>query len=143
MIDTVVTAIRVPEGQRLSITADLFGAFFPMRLEPAIFNLAGQLAESYNGGYWLFYVLSNGVSGSSGFYMAPDFDHGFHVVCENGFQGDLSADALGITACLYAYSHLSFSAPPMMAEVLADQYHWLREYAMDHAEAGAILAACD
>ena len=34
----------------------------------------------------------------------------FHVTCDNMFEGDLSADALGITACLYAYSHLSFSA---------------------------------
>ena len=41
--------------------------------------------------------------------MAPNEDRIFHVKCQNMYEGDLSADALGITSCLYAYSHLSFS----------------------------------
>jgi hypothetical protein len=43
---------------------------------------------------------------------------------------------------MYAYSHLSFGEGDF-AEACAEQYHLLREYAMDHAESGAILAACD
>ena len=54
----------------------------------------------------------------------------------------MSADALGITACLYAYSHLSF-AQNSFGELCAQHYHWLREYALDHSEAGAIFAAID
>lgn len=74
--------------------------------------------------------------------MAPDADGGFAVSCANSFDGNLSADALGITACLYAYSNLSFSESEF-AEVCARQYHWLREFMLDHAEAGAILGAID
>ena len=74
--------------------------------------------------------------------MAPDADRLFHVVCENGYEGNLSADALGITACLYAYSHLSF-AGDAFAETCAQQYHWLRDYVMEHPEAGDILRAID
>jgi hypothetical protein len=74
--------------------------------------------------------------------MAPDVDRGFEVSCENGFEGTLSADALGITACLYSYSHLSFGEGTF-AEVCAEQYHLLRECAMDHPEVGAILSAID
>ena len=85
----------------------------------------------------MFYEIGRG-----GFYMAPDVDHGFDVVCENGFNGTMSADALGITACLYSYSHLSFGEGAF-AETCAEQYHLLRAFAMDHVEAGAILAACD
>jgi hypothetical protein len=69
-------------------------------------------------------------------------DRGLNVSCESGFEGTRSADALGITVCLYAYSGLSFG-DGSFAEMCADQYHRLREYAMDHPEVGAILAACD
>jgi len=125
------------EGERADFVHALFGLNFPFKLEPTIFTVAGRLAEEYNGGFWQFHALSNG-----GFYMAPDVDHGYQVSCENGFEGELSADALGITACLYAESHLSFGEGSF-AETCAEQYHLLREYAMDHPEAGAILAACD
>ena len=94
---------RVPDDLRVVHTAALFGAEFPRRLEPTVFTMAERLSPDYRGGYWLFYGLSNG-----GFYMAPDSE-AIHVVrSENGFVGPMSSDALGITACLYAYSHLSF-----------------------------------
>jgi hypothetical protein len=125
------------EGERADFVHALFGLHFPLKLEPTIFSIADRLAENYNGGFWQFYALGNG-----GFYMAPDVDHGYQIACENGFEGTVSADALGITACLYAYSHLSFSEGAL-AEACAEQYHLLREYVMDHPEAGAILAACD
>jgi hypothetical protein len=64
--------------------------------------------------------------------MAPDSDTTFHVACENGFEGELSADALGITACLYAYSHISFVLGSALAQTCAEQYHLLREFALDH-----------
>ena len=95
------------------------------------------MADTYDGGYWDFYTLSNG-----GFYMAPAEDRIYHVSCDNMFEGDLSADALGITACLYAYSHLSFS-DGRFARVCACHYHLLREYMMEHPEVSAILGATD
>lgn len=97
-----------------------------------------MLSPDYNGGFWHFHALS-----SAGFYMAPQSDAMFHVVCENGYEGELSADALGITACLYAYSNLSFMRIEPLAEACARQYHLLRDYAMDHAEVEAILRAID
>jgi Antirestriction protein len=99
-----------------------------------VYTFTERLAEDYTGGYWEFYQLSNG-----GFYMTPADDRHFHVTGENHFEGDLSADALGITACLYAYSNLPFSGPDAFAYICSDQYYWLREYMMDHPEAMAIL----
>ena len=127
----------VLEGRRLECTAALFGIDFPMRLEPAVFSFAGRLSRDYGGGYWLFYVLSNG-----GFYMAPQSQRRFHVRSENGFEGELSADALGITACLYAYSHLSFGGD-VLADRCAEHFHWLREFMLDHVEVAAVLRAID
>ena len=102
-----------------------------------VYGITDRMAEGYDGGYWDFYTLSNG-----GFYMAPAEDRIFHVKCQNMYEGDLSADALGITACLYAYSNLSFSLSDIAREY-ARHYHLLREYSMEHAEVREILGATD
>lgn len=136
-MSSIVTARLVPDADRVQHTAKLFGTSFPMRLEPAVFDMAGRLAAQYHGGYWLFYALSNG-----GFYMAPRSDTLFAVSCENGFDGQLSADALGIAACLYSYSHLSFGEDDF-ADTCASQYHLLREYMFGHPEVREILRAID
>lgn len=132
-----ITRQRIATNQRVSHTARLFGLNFPMRLEPFIYAMAEEMGHEYRGGYWQFYKLSNG-----GFYMAPDSDTQFKVSCENGFEGSMSGDALGITSCLYAYSHLSFG-DGAFAENCAQQYHWLREFALDHAEVASIMQAID
>lgn len=132
-----ITSQRIASNQRVSHTGRLFGYNFPMRLEPAIFNFAGNLAAEYDGGCWEFWKLSNG-----GFYLAPVSEVKFSVSAENGYEGSMSGDALGITACLYAYSHLSFG-DGAFAEICAEQYHLLREFALDHAEAGSVFQAID
>ena len=136
MIDTI-TCQQVADDQRINITADLFGVYFPLRLEPFVYAMTSKLSDDYGSGYWQFYILSNG-----GFYMAPDGDGRFQVVSENGFECFMSADALGITVCLYAYSHLSFGDDEF-SEICARQYHLLRDYVFNHPEARSILAAID
>jgi hypothetical protein len=133
----LVTRELVPEDQRMAITEKFFGPNFPMKLEPVIYGITDRMADAYSGGYWDFYTLSNG-----GFYMAPSDDRVFHVTCDNMFEGDLSADALGITACLYAYSHLSFSNG-RFARVCAAHFYHLREYMFEHASARQIIQAND
>ncbi len=75
--------------------------------------------------------------------MAPADDQAYAVSGYNYFIGELSADALGIVACLYAYSHLSFSGNERFGRLCADHYHPLRAYMMGHAEVAAILGAID
>lgn len=133
---TTVTRKLIPESQRLSHTAKLFGASFPMLFEPLVYQITGRMAKQYSGGYWLFYKLSNG-----GFYMAPDDDRVFSVSCDNCYSGELSAHALGIVACLYAYSHLSFGGNGAFPRECARQYHLLRYYMCDHTEVASILGA--
>lgn len=132
-----VTRETVPEDQRMAVVARLFGIHFPLKLEPVVYGITERMAADYHGGFWGFYTLSNG-----GFYMAPDEDRVFHVTCDNMYVGDLSADALGIAACLYAYSHLSFS-DGQFARVCACHYHRLREYMLEHSEVKEILQATE
>ena len=126
------------EAQRMTYPAALFGPAFAFRVEPTIFTFAQALSSDYAGGSWEFYALSNG-----GFYMAPQSGQLFNVRAENGFEGQLSACALGITACLYAYSHLSFGTAGALTGACAGQYHLLREHMLDHREVRSILAAID
>jgi hypothetical protein len=138
MTNSYITRNKVNTNQRIKHTADLFGIRFPFNIEPAIYSITGNIAPEYDGAYWEFYTLSNG-----GFYMAPSSDCFYQVSCDNGYQGKLSADALGITASLYTYSHLSFSNNAAFAEICANHYHWLREFMLVHAEARGILGAID
>ena len=134
---SLVTRELVPENQRMAVTERLFGIHFPLQMEPVIYGITDRMAADYNGGYWSFYQLSNG-----GFYMAPSNDRTYQVTCDNMFEGELSGDALGITACLYAYSHLSFTNG-RFGRVSACHYHRLRELMFEHPEVKAILQATD
>jgi hypothetical protein len=137
MITKTITDTIVPESERLATADRLAGIGYVIRFEPTVFTMAENIAPDYSGGYWQFHTLSNG-----GFYMAPRAEALFDICCENGFEGKLSAEALGITACLYAYSHLSFGKD-RLAQTCAEQYHLLREFAFEHPEAKAILRATD
>ena len=137
-MDKNVTRELLPEAQRSEHVGELFGVHFPMRLEPFIYWATSQMAPDYHGGYWQFYALSNG-----GFYMAPDTDESFNVACQNYYTGTLSGDALGIVACLYAFSHLSFTPNEALGRMYARHYHLLREYMMEHPEVAEILGAID
>ena len=136
---TSVTRQLVLEGQRIAVTATMFGPWFPLQIEPVVYSIAEQMAEDYCGGYWQFYKLSN----NNGFYMAPDEDQSFDIRCQNYYSGTLSPDAFGIVCCLYAYSHLSFQGDFGFSRLCAKHYHLLRSYMLSHAEVAAILGAID
>ena len=139
--DALITRVLVPEAERMAFVDRLFGIKYVLQLEPTVFQFAEHLAAEYHGGYWQFFGLSNG-----GFYMAPRNgsanDTVYAVSSMNGFEGEMTADALGLVACLYAYSNLSFGSGEF-AETCADHYHLLREYMFGHAEVRSILRAID
>ena len=105
-----------------------------IRGEHLTFDWMRALCSEYGGGMWHFYTLSNG-----GYYMAPDLEGRLPIVWHgNGYSGEMSADAAGVVATLYALCQL---AGESQEERLADLYHLLREHASDHQEAREILAA--
>jgi hypothetical protein len=132
-----ITAQEVPTSARATHVRRLFQARW-LWIEAFAFDTASSLSEDYEGGYWNYFALSN-----EGFYMAPSCGEQFSVACSNGFEGRLSADALGIAACLYSYSFLSFSPDADFAQCCANHFHRLREFAVQHSESAGILAAID
>jgi hypothetical protein len=130
-----IEAREIPDGERLQILPRHFGRHM-LTVEHAIYSFLRKLSSEYTGGHWSYFELSNG-----GFYMAPTHQTSLQVsVDTNGFDGPMSADAAGITACLFALSHLSFQ---IEHESIATHFHHLRDFALDHPEASAILAAID
>lgn len=134
-IDAPVTARQVSTQSRINALPRHFGRHM-MAVETMVFAYMRELVEVYQGGYWEFYELTNG-----GFYMASTGNQGLRVsVAGNYFDGDMSPDAAGIVACLFAYSYLANSTG---ADALVEHFHWLRGYALDHPEASKFMAAID
>lgn len=63
------------------------------------------------------------------------------TVRSNRYAGEMTADAAAITACLFAYSQLSFEYRG--TDVFARHFHGLRDFALEHAESAQIFAAID
>ncbi len=139
-MSTTIAKRTIPESERMNALPHHFGMRLMMVAETAIFNTMHVLCSDYTGGFWEFFDLDNG-----GFYMAPRGPTEKKVRIEvdtNGYEGEMSLDAAGIVVCLMAFSHLSFQYDGQ-TEAFAEHFHWLRAFATDHTEAGAIFAAID
>jgi len=135
MSDETIYRNPVHADERLDAMPEKFGNKTIM-IEFAIYDSLKSICAHYSGGFWMFYRLSNG-----GFYMAPDDENWYEIVCPgNGYTGTLSADAAGITACLYAYSSVSMAYGD---DNVIDAYHQLLAWAKTHPEADKIFAAID
>jgi hypothetical protein len=135
-LEQQVTAQCVPEAKRLGTLPKHFGQHM-LTVEGRIYDFMFQFCRDYNGGIWEFHELSNG-----GFYMTPPERSYALYVHGNWFRGTLSADAAGITVCLFAFSHLSFEYEHA-ADLFGRYFHRLREYAANHPEARLIFSAID
>lgn len=146
VIEPTVVAKEVGHRLRMGFLIRLFGNYF-VKGECQVFDWMKSLAESsYSGGLWDFYELSNG-----GHFMAPRIARlaapGSTVSIEspNGSQVQVSDEAAGIIATMFALSHLAVFVAERGGDTdhLTNQYWFLRAYAIDHAEAPAIIAAVD
>jgi len=130
-----ITKTLVDENKRLDFLPKYCGKHF-MHYETAVYSLMDRASADYSGGLWQFYTLSNG-----GFFMALDQEGSLKMAwADNYYQGTMSAEAASIAVNLMALSHLSCQLP---SEKLGEHFHQLREFALDHAEAGQIFAFID
>ncbi|MEG5742917.1 antirestriction protein [Enterobacter hormaechei] len=132
-----LTVTQVPDEQRIDFWPRHFGTIPQwITLEPRIFAWMDRFCEAYSGGIWSFYTLSNG-----GAFMVPDADDNWHMFNSmNGNGAQMSAEASGIAVCLIEYSH---HACRTECYAMTEHYYRLREYAMQHPEAHAILRIID
>ena len=127
----------VHEARRMAFLPALFNPALTLIGERAVFQFMSWLApDVYIGGFWQFHER-----GGQPLFMSPDADKRFRIFYETtGYMGEVSAEAAGIIATLFALSHLSFQHE---ADQLSEVYLRLFEFAGDHPEAGEIFKAID
>ncbi|EIP0509067.1 antirestriction protein [Escherichia coli] len=137
--DQLLHATVMPDGMRISFWPQHFGTIPQwITLEPRIFAWMNRVCADYSGGIWQFYTLSNG-----GAFMAPDADRNETWNLFNNLNGngvEMSAEAAGIAVCLIEYSH---HACRTECDAMTAHYYRLRDYALQHPEAHAILRIID
>lgn len=135
-VNTPPAATLVPDERRMNFLPSLFGLSLLIVGEQAVYHFLDRLSPDYGGGFWEF-LEQDGVP----LYLRPASDGRFRIHCDtNDYAGEVSADAAGIIATLFAFSHLSFQD---RSDRMADAYARLYAFAGDHPEARAILGAID
>lgn len=133
--DTLVkpSATLVPEDRREMFLPTLFGLPLLIVAENAVYSLMDRLSpRDYGGGFWNFYEIDG-----QPLFLAPTSKPRFRIESEiTDYRGEVSAEAAGIIATLFAFSHLSFR---FESDFLAQGYERL----YGHLEASAIFQAID
>lgn len=127
----------VPEEDRERFLPSLFGLPLLIVAENAVYTFMERLSPSdYGGGFWNFYEYAG-----QPLFMAPTSRPRFRIDNQiTEYSGEVSAEAAGIIATLFTFSHLSFRYE---SDRLVDGYHRLYDYSTRHPEARAIFAAID
>lgn len=130
-------ATMVPEERRLSFLPALFGRSLLMVAENAVYGFMERLSPlDYGGGFWDFYEYEGRP-----LFLAPRSKSRFRITGDiTCFQGEVSAEAAGIIATMFAHSHLSFQ---FQSDLLSEGYGHLYAYSADHPEAAEIYQAID
>lgn len=130
-------AIIVPDERRLDFLPAPFGRSLLIVAENAVYSFMERLSPlDYRGGFWDFYEHDG-----TPLFMAPKSKSRFRITGEiTGFQGEVSAEAAGIIAMLFTFSHLSFQ---YRSDRLPEGYGRLYHYCADHPEASEIFQAID
>lgn len=96
---------------------------------------ARKFSQDYGSDFWHWYTQSDG-----GFFVCPQTEKTYRIeVRSNYYQGEMSAQALGLTVSLYALCVLAESGHDFFIE----SYHLLRSFALAHPEGMAIAGAID
>lgn len=130
-----ITVLEIPENDRLDCLAQYFGRHRD-QMENLIYDFMRGLSPEYTNAYWRVFHLSNG-----GFYMAPDLNvEKLRIHVEDGYDGALTPDAGGISACLLALRHFGFA---VQDEGITQSFRRLSEYVSQHPESANIHRASE
>lgn len=134
---TSSAASILPDERRPAFLPALFGKSLLIIAEFAVYGWMERLSPlDYHGGYWQFYEKDG-----KPLFLAPTSKPRYRITGNaTMFQGEVSAEAAGIIATLFAFSHLSFEHP---SDLLPEGYARLHAYVDGHPEASEIYQAID
>ncbi|WP_279483516.1 antirestriction protein [Aureimonas sp. SK2] len=126
----------VPDARRMQFLPDLFGVSRMLTGESMVYSFTRHACAAYSGGLWEFLELDG-----KPLYMRQAQQRLTRFAYPgNGFESTVTTDAAGIIACLMTFSHLSFDD---RTDHMAEAFHRLREFALDHPEVSEIFRAID
>mgnify|MGYP006075742859 CR=1 FL=1 len=130
-----IESVKIEDSTRLIFLPEHLPKAY-LLFEKHCFRSMEIICNSYNGGYWDFFNLSNG-----GFYIAPTEIESYQIcVIDNYFDGILSAKATGIVTTLFALNALSWETK---SSHVIDKYELLIAFAKQHKECKLIFSAID
>ncbi|WP_119258532.1 antirestriction protein [Shinella zoogloeoides] len=137
MLNDTPRAVIVPDEARQDFLPTLFGRSHLLVAENAVYAWMERLSPlDYRGGSWDFFEHE-----SKPLFLAPRSRTRFRITGDvTCFQGEVSAEAAGIIATMFAFSHLSFQ---FQSDRLVEGYERLHAYSADHPEASEIFQAID
>lgn len=137
MLNDAPRAVIVPHNARQNFLPVLFGHSHLIVAENAVYALMERLSPlDYRGGSWDFYEHQG-----KPLFLAPRSRTRFRIIGDvTCFHGEVSAEAAGIIATMFAFSHLSFQ---FQSDRLVEGYERLYAYSADHPEASEIFQAID
>lgn len=142
VVDQKVTCTRVEDSEeRMNFLPKHVGMRHMMLFEAIVYRFAEMYCEAYNGGMWEFYELSNGA-----FFMAPSGDEKMLFVNGDNFsEVELSPQAFGVVITCYALSYFANKDGLSDADIekFGSNYHYVRDFLMDHDEVQPMLKAID
>ncbi|CAK7260926.1 MULTISPECIES: antirestriction protein [unclassified Shinella] len=137
MVNRTRRAVIVADNARQNFLPTLFGRSHLIVAETAVYAWMERLSPlDYRGGSWDFFEHQG-----KPLFLAPKSKTRFRITGDvTCFQGEVSAEAAGIIATMFAFSHLSFK---FETERLVEGYERLYAYSADHLEASEIFQAID
>ncbi len=136
-LEISVTKTLVATPERLGTLPRYLGKHY-LEFEMSVYGFMDRFCESYNGGYWDYYKLSNG-----GFFMCLSGEHRFNVVNDgNHFSSEMSAEAVSVGVNIFALNALLWG--DHVDAKIFDLYDDLRDYAAEiPGEASKIIGFID
>ncbi|PRD43046.1 antirestriction protein [Phyllobacterium phragmitis] len=136
-VTTPQIATLVPEDRREMFLPTLFGLPLLIVAENAVYTFMERLSpRDYGGGFWNFYERDG-----KPLFLAPTSRPRFRIESDiTEYRGEVSAEAAGIIATLFTFSHLSFRYE---SDLLAEGYDRLHACLAGHPEASEIFQAID
>ena len=137
MLNDTSRAVIVPDEARQDFLPTLFGRSHLIVAENAVYAWMERLSPlDYRGGSWDFFEHE-----SKPLFLAPRSRTRFRIAGDvTCFHGEVSAEAAGIIATMFAFSHLSFQ---FQSDRFVEGYERLYAYSADHPEASEIFQAID
>lgn len=136
-VTTPHVATLVPDNRREMFLPALFGVRHLIAAENTVYTFMDRLSpQDYGGGFWNFYECDGRP-----LFMAPQSTSRFWIESDiTQFRGEVSAEAAGVIATLFTFSHLSFR---FESDLLVEGYHRLHAWCDGHPEASEIFQAID